>query len=198
MANDSSTGGPLLPAASPAPLEGQDLDRFLQQFIVGVTAMDPTTVRPRWQVEPPNKPPVQSDWAAVGVIDRRADTYAVESHRADSDGADVIFRQEFLDVMVSFYGAAAGANAARLRDGLSVAQNREVLTDADMSLINVSDLTRAPTLLHERWQDRYDVTLFIVRAVRRVYPVLNLVSAHGTIVTDNDPPLSESIDVEQP
>lgn len=197
MANDSSTGGPLAPAPTPAPLEGKDLDRFLQQFVVGITGMTPTAVRPRWQLEPPNTPELPDSWAAVGVHDRRADTFATERHRATGDGENIVFRQEFLDVLVSFYGPDAGQNAALLRDGLSVAQNREALTNANISLTSTGDVLRAPTLVGSRWQNRCDITLYLARAVLRVYPVLSLASAHGTIITDNDPPLSESIDVEQ-
>lgn len=198
MSNDSATGGPLVPASVPAPLEGQALDRFVQQLIVGITGMPGASVRPRWQPEPPNIPEIPDDWAAVGIHNRAADTYAAIVHNPASAGTDTVFRQEFLSVLVSFYGSGAGNNAAILRDGLSVPQNREVLTNADMGLVSVGDIVVAPTLRNERWQYRVDVSFDLVRAIRRTYPVLNLASASGTIVTDNDPPLSASINVEQP
>jgi len=193
MPNTSATGGFLTPSASPAPLEDAALDRFLQQFVANVSGMTPSNVRPRWQKEPPNMPPVGSDWAAVGVQDMRSDMYPAELHKADSDGSNTVFSQEQLDVLVSFYGDNARRNAAILRDGLFVAQNREWLIYNDMGLVTVGSLTPAPSLVNERWQYRIDFIFTLVRAVRRTYPVLNLLSAEGTIVTDTDPPLSEPI-----
>ena len=66
MSNDSSSGGYLLPASAPAPLEGLDLLRFVQQWIVGVSGLPGEQVRPRWQPEPPDIPQAGTCWAAVG------------------------------------------------------------------------------------------------------------------------------------
>ena len=194
MPNNSATGGTLLPAA-PAPLEGQSLDRFLQQVVAAVTGLDGTLVRPRWQKEPPNMPRVGIDWAAVGVMRREADTYASVMHSEHTPGADTVFRQEKLHVLVSFYGDTAADNAGRLREGLSVAQNREILDTVDMAYIGADETVTAPSLVNERWQYRVDLPMVFVRAIRRTYPVLNLLSASGSIVTDNDPQLVEPINV---
>lgn len=191
MPNDSSTGGYLDPAVSPAPLEGQTFDRFIQQVVAAVTGLDGTLVRPRWQHEPPNLPPLGTDWCAVGPMGFDADQYASVNH---TDDGDIILRQERVELLLSFYGTDGAANAARWRDGLSVAQNREVLVVNMMQVQQLGPIRRVPALIAERWQDRYDIDTVIVRAVLRVYPVLNLLSASGTILTDTTPPLTADLD----
>lgn len=195
MTNTSATGGFLAPVPSPAPLEGTALDDFIQELVVGVTGLDGKFVRPRWQAEPPNMPARNVDWSAVGVMDYKGDTFAAITHNPDDGGADTVYRQEELNVLVSFYGPNATNYASLLREGLSVPQNREVLLNNDMALISVGNLTPAPALMNERWQFRIDVSVGLRRAVRRTYPVLNILSVDGSIITDTDPQLSEPINV---
>lgn len=190
---DSSTGGVLVPAVAPAPLEGQTFDRFLQQVIAGILAIDSKLVRPRWQAEPPNMPPSGTNWVAIGVTLYRGDAFAAVVHSAASNGSDTVFRQEEVEVLTSFYGPDAANYASLLREGLSIAQNREVLGASDVALVDVGDIIPAPSLFNERWQFRVDMTVYLRRAIRRTYPVLNLLSAEGSLTTDTDPPLTEPI-----
>lgn len=197
MSNTSATGGYLVPAASPAPLEGQSLNRFLQQFVVGITGLDPTLVRPRWQPEPPNMPAVDATWVAIGITSRRADTFAAIVRDPTGDGADTVQRHEEFDLLCSFYGPAADDTASMLREGLSVAQNREPLGLADMGLVSVSDTMAAPALINDRWQYRLDMTVTIRRQIRRTYPVLSILTAGITVTIDSTPPATSLINVSQ-
>jgi hypothetical protein len=184
MSNTSATGGYLSPGATPAPKEGQELDRFLQQVVVGITGMPGDMVRQRWQAEPPNHPKAEDTWAAVGIMRQVPDTYGVVEHDPAGQGGDTLTRHETLELLCSFYGPDCQAKAARLADGLLIAQNREVLFRAGMGLVGVSPILTVPSLVNERWIKRLDVTVTIRREVRRSYPVLNIVSAGGTILTD--------------
>lgn len=183
--SDSSTRGFLAPAIEPAPLEDDALDDFLQAIVVGITGLSGTLVRPRYQKVTPNTPECDVDWAAIGVMHRRADTFAAELHEGAGEGSSTMIRHEELDLLCSFYGPNAQAYGARLRDGISIAQNREELTRAGMGLVSVGDIVRAPDLLKNQWRNRGDLPLTIRREIRRVYPVLNLLSAGGTIATDD-------------
>lgn len=170
---DSSTGGPLLPKdGSPEPLEDDALDDFIQAFVVGIVGMDGQWVRPRWQPEPPNLPPKTQDWAAVGVVQRTGDTYAVEEH-AD-DHLSYVIRHETLDISVSFYGPRCQALAALLRDGLGLAQNREPLFLAGMGLVSVGELERNPELVKNTWLPRVDLPFAIRRIIVRSYDIRDL------------------------
>lgn len=171
----SATGGRLLPLASI--LDDEALIDFLQETVAGVSGLPGQLVRPRWQAEPPNLPDFGTDWAAIGITDREADTYPVIEHDPTGQGADRLIRHERLDLLCSFYGPHAGSLAALLRDGLFIAQNREALLLVGMALVEVSGSTRAPALVKERYTDRTDITVTLRREIRRTYPVLNLLSA---------------------
>lgn len=179
MANDSSTGGYLAPASSPAPAEGQALEDFLQQVIVGITGLAGDLVRPRWQPTPPDMPKSGTDWCAYGITGFDADTYQVDVQGSSSDDTQ---RHEVIELLTSFYGTDAQMYAALLRDGLQVAQNREAMQLVGMGLVDTGPITPAPSLVKERWLYRVDMTLRIKRMIQRSYPVLTLLD--GVISLD--------------
>lgn len=174
MGNTSATGGFVRPAASPAPLEDTDLEDFLQAMVVGITGLPDDLVRPRWQEEPPDQPDIDTDWAAIGVTETDPDTFAATVHYP---GYDELRRHEILNILVSFYGPHSNSYAELLRDGLQIAQNREVLTNNGMGLVETGDVTRVPSLVKQRWQQRADLPMRIRRQVKRQYPILDLVAA---------------------
>ncbi len=190
MANDSSTGGYLLPAASPAPLEGKDLLAFLQGWLVGITGLPGTMVRPRWQPEPPDIPQAGDAWAALGVVRRPSDEYPFVSHQPSV--GDWVQRHELLEVLTSFYdlGSTGLADyyAALFREGSAVEQNRWPLVAAGMNLVRVGALVAVPSLLKLRWLYRVDLEIAIRRQIDRLYPVRDLVAAQGDIFTDGGLP----------
>lgn len=198
MPNTSATGGPLAPSASPAPLEGQALLDFIQDLVVGITGLDGTVVRPRWQPEPPNVPSGGTAWAAIGVTSRTADTYPYVTHDSVND-VDAMQRHEILNVLCSFYDTGAGgqadAYAALLRDGIAIGQNREKLFLAGMGLVDVGELMAVPSLLKQRWLYRVDLPLVIRRQIDRTYPVLTILTGEATLNTDDG--FTESIQVEE-
>ena len=184
---DSSTGGFLSPSASPAPLQGDGLNTFVQPIIVGLTGLPGALVRPAFQAEPPDIPDGGTAWAAFRYTSRKSDTYPYVGHNAD--GSDTLRRHEIIDVLVSFYDLGslglADQYAALLRDGLAIAQNREPLTRAGMGFIGCGDLTAVPVILKQRWLYRVDLPFSIRREIVRVYPVLNLLTATATVTTDS-------------
>lgn len=182
MTNTSATGGYLVPSNS-EPLEDDALTDFLQALVVGVTGMAGSLMRPRWQAEPPNLPSFGTTWGAVGVVATRPDVNGVELHDPNGDGSDVVIFHEEIDFMVSLYGPLNETMANRIRSGLQTAQNREPLTLAAMGLVRISGNTKTSELIKERWLPRTDLTVTLRREIRRVYPVLNLESASGTLVT---------------
>ena len=193
MSNDSSTGGPLAFAATPAPLEGQALFRFLQQFFLGILEAQPgntitgSTLFPAWQLEPNNLPAVGTDWAAFAVTDRRSDTFAWIGHVAGNEGAspptqgyDAFQRHEELTIRVSFYGPYTGntdANAAGLRDALQIRQNLDPLTAQAMQLVETGELITIPELVKNQWLYRVDLSVKIRREIVRQVLTLDLLGA---------------------
>lgn len=182
----STVAGYLRPTTPPSPLEDDALEDFLGDVVAAITDLDRANlVRPRWQEDPPNLPERTVTWAAVGVIAFDPDTNAAKMTAADGLSTDLI-RHETLTILVSFYGPLSGTLAGEFRDGIQVDQNQSELAAAGFALVETRGPTAAPELIKEKWLSRSDITWIARREVRRNYPVLSLLSAHGTVYTDND------------
>jgi hypothetical protein len=183
--NDSSTGGPLLPSSA-APDDDEVLTDFMQSVVVGITDLPGTLVRPRWQPEPPTMPRRGQTWAAVAVTNRSGDGFPAVEHDSAGDGTDTLVQNEEFVLETSFYGPRAESTAALLRDGLAVAQNREQLSLADVVFVICGPMSIVPSVVKEMWQMRVDMNVRFRRQIRRTYPVLNLLSAAGTITSNGN------------
>ncbi len=181
MGNTSSTGGYLSPAASPAPLEGQALNIFLQNWIVGITGLPGQYVRPRWQPEPPNIPDPTVDWIAFGITSREADTFAAEVHQAGSPGNNQMRRHEIVHILVTVYGPNADRTASILREGMQVPQNHEVLSSNNMGFASSGDIIQTSEILKQQWVYRLDFEFAIKRQIVYEYPVEEILTVSGTL-----------------
>ena len=182
MPNTSATGGYIQPASTAAPVADLDLDLVVQALVVGVTGLPGDRVRPRWQPTQPRMPDITVDWCAVGVTvtdTERGAAYV--THDGSGDGHDDLVRHEQLEVLASLYGPSAARNAALLRDGLQIAQNRAALDAQGMAFVEAGPVRTVPELVNEQWLRRCDVSLTLRRVVRREYPVLNILSAPVSI-----------------
>lgn len=207
--NSSASGGYLVPAVSPTPLEDQALLRFFQGMIVGITSLPGTMVRPYWQTEPVDVPDAGVAWAAFKITKRPSDEYPFvgrNPYGAD-DGADHLQRHELLEILTSFYdtgvtgvgngGGMADTNAALLRDGLAIAQNRTPLFNIGYGLVRIGDVITVPVIFKQRWQNRVDFEWAVRREIDRSYPVETLVAAQGDLYTDGGLP-PEPFNVSNP
>lgn len=183
MLPDSSTGGYVTPAQTPAPLEDENLENFFQAIFVGITGLNGQVVFPRWQESPPNLPEYGTDWAALGITSRIADTYAAFVHDGAGEGTDQMQRHETINLLCSAYGPNSGRTMGSFRDGLQVAQNRDALIAGGMGQVDTGDLVSAPEMFKDRWLRRIDMRWTVRRAIWRTYPILNLLSAQGFIKT---------------
>lgn len=172
---DSSTGGflnPIVnPAVLPSPVEGLDLNQFIQQFIVAVTGLSGDMVRPAFQPEPGNVPDAGNAWAS----------YRWET--LDIDAGPALIGTQFQEheqivVKTSFYDLGTNGLAdhysALLRDGLRVPQNAEYWTKAGMGLTHVGLRISVPQLVKMRWQYQIDLNFTLRRVVVRNYGILNV------------------------
>lgn len=186
MTNTSATGGYLVPSSS-APDYDATLDRAVQQMVVGIVGLSGDKVRPRWQPNQPKQPEPSVDWCALGVQSVTPDDGPAIVHDGSGAGSDTVARHETIEFVVSFYGPSGLGNAARLRDGVSLPQNVEAIEAAGLRYVATSEIIPAPALVNEQWVRKYDIRLTLRRQVSRTYPVLNLVSAVGTIHSDTAP-----------
>lgn len=166
-------------------LNDVSLAQFLQQLVVGLTAMPGTMVFPRWQPNPPNQPDATKDWAAIGCMKRTRDVFAAVVHSTDPnnffDATDTVVRNQILEILCSFYGPDAEANSELFAMALSLAQNREALQLNGFGLVEVADSLIVPALIKEQWIMGIDVSFRLRRQQAYQYPVPNLKGAKGTI-----------------
>ena len=205
MTNTSATGGYLLPSTPqlPTPAAPQDsaFDTLLQNFIVGLTGLPGSLVWPAWQVVIPNLPPVTTNWASFVVSDSETPGFIYEAHdpvfppngmppatspapATPPTGYDITIEHEELVILVSFYGPNARGNAALMRSGLQVPQNREVLQLNGMGLISANKITTVPSIVNNQSYYRVDLPVRLRREIVRNYPVLDIASSQITVKSD--------------
>lgn len=177
----SATGGYLTPQYSTD--DAVYLRRLLQSIIVGVTALQPSLVRPMWQPDPPPVPSISTDWCGFAIVAQRHEKGSFHE-QFDESGA-VLWRHEELDVLCAFYGPNCLTNAAVLRDGLEgFAQNREVMALNILGIGGFSDIVHAPELVNDRYFDRADITMVVRRELGREYEVLPFLHAQEWVKAD--------------
>jgi len=182
----------LAPDSTPIPPYDGSLDDIFHDLIQGVTGIDPTLIRPRWQPSPPNQPDFDANWVAFGITSQEVDTFAWVGHNPAGNsglGTNELERDERVTVLHSFYGPSGSALMARYRDGLQIDQNREALATFGVKLVEVQPSPNVPALLKEKWVRRIDLPVVFIRRVKRSYSVPSLVglsSADPTNSLDNE------------
>lgn len=188
----------------PLPLNDDALADFLQGWFAGLTGLDGTLVRPRWQLDPPQQPSRNITWMALGIKRRRRDFDIYKMHVGGNDqldppvaGYDITYRNEILEILCSVYGPYSDAIADLVWNGVAMSQNREALFGAGMGLIKVEDPYQVPELIKEKWLRRIDFEVHLRRAVSLQYPVLDIASATVEIISDT-PSFTDTITVPVP
>lgn len=180
----SDVAGYLSPAAVPAPLDDDALVDFLGDVAAALTGIDrDAAVFPRWQEDMPALPGRGVTWCAIGPASTSQDINADKVTADDGLSTDFV-RNETLTILASFYGPSAGQAAGLFQDGLQVDQNQAELMAAGFASIETMGPVSAPELIKEKWLQRQDITWIVRREVRRTYPVLSLLSAAGSLVTE--------------
>lgn len=158
------------------------LTQFIQTVFVGITGIPGTLVRPKWQVEPPEQPDLTVDWMALGieVLTPDANGYLWP----DTNGAVQYQRHELLEVTCAIYGPAAIGTYSLIRDGFQIPQNLYALRAANMGFVEVGPGRHIPDLVHQRFINRIQTSVYLRREVQRVYPIPTLIAANGVIYTD--------------
>jgi hypothetical protein len=163
------------------PLEDDDWDNWLHDVFTGICGLPSDMVRPRWQPEPPNRPEIDEDWLAFGVIRKRNDFTPHIEHVDEGDGYDALQEHEINEVLCSFYGPHSEQYASYLRRGFYIDQNRAACRAAAVGLVEIQDIQSAPEYFANRWWPRNDMSVILRREIRLNYPVRTILRAQGII-----------------
>jgi len=179
--NNSASGGYLVPSfTTPIPRK-LTLEQFLQTVLVGLSEISGPLVRPKFQQAPPKQPDINVDWVSFGIGDSKPDANGYTG--MNPDGSTSYQRHALIELNCGFHGPNALETYELVRDGFQIQQNLEALRSATMGFVEVTRALRVPELINERWFDRYEASVFLRRETERLYPVLSIVSAKGTIHT---------------
>jgi hypothetical protein len=180
---DSRFAGYLGPQEPPGPMTGNTWQDFIHDVIAGVTGLDGSMVRPRWQTVPPNRPDITDNWCGFGIVSTTADYCPVFIHvdRGDHgrfpDGFDALQQMEENTIECAFYGPDCEKYVSYLQRGLWVPQNQAAFRLNAVGLVSVSGTTHAADLVKQQWWPRSDISFIVRREVRYDYAVLNLLRA---------------------
>lgn len=196
MANTSATGGYLVPTST-APSDDVALEDVFQAAIAGITGIDGTLVRPRFQPGNPNVPDQTIDWCAFSAIVQTPDDNPSLQHNPADDGSTTLKRHVDIEVFCSFYGTGAAKNAGLLRDGLYIVQNLEQLELSGIAFVDAGEIRLAPEMVNQKWIRRNDLRLKFRRQVVRDYAILNIEAAEAILIDDTGH-VNETIVISQP
>lgn len=172
-----------------APLEDDALDAALQSAVVGITGLDPTLVRPRWQTVSPKQPEPNVNWCAIGVITSTPDDNVFIEHlngpSVNDTSGDLSKEHEQVDVLVSFFGPNAGQYSGIFRSGIRMPTNLEPLKLVGLYFQGFDRAIKVPVLINQQWVVGWDRAVYFNRMVARVYGVPNIVSAEIDLFDDS-------------
>lgn len=195
--NNSQTGGYIRPISVTQPPHGLTLLQFLQTVLVGLSGLDGTLVRPKWQIKPPPQPDVNTNWLAFGIESDTPNFNAAVVTNKDT-GVTTLKRWRTMILQLSFYGPNALDLIEQVQDGFQLGQNLAALTSAKMGLTETGQALHLPELVNEQWFERYEMSVTLQRLVQSVYPIVTIVGAHGTIYAPTAKDIDYSLDWNVP
>ncbi len=159
------------------------LTNLLQMAVIGITGLDPTLVRPRWQPQPPTQPPVTTDWCAIGIETFDLYDYPQIIHDGVNQ-VDNLYRLVRINLLTSFYGPNASALASALRDGFYISQNFGTLAQYGVRFRSAENIIYISELINSQYVPRVDLFLNFTHMIQRTYAIENLVGAEVDLSVD--------------
>lgn len=192
MGNTSSTGGVLSPIGA-LPLDDAALDQVFQDLVTGITGLDGSLVRPRWQMVAdvsvggiggtPKQPEPSTNWCAIGVtVVKQSDgPWLVYDEPSNTE---LYWDHEELTVLATMYGPNCQSFMRLLRAGLNVPQNTEALLPFMIRYVGCGPIRTMPELVNQQWIRRQDISLEFRRKVIMTYGVENILISEIHLIDD--------------
>lgn len=172
---DSTSAGAMIPLSDNPP----DPEEIIRLYVAEVTGISKQLVRKRWYPKPLERPALDVNWCAVGLLGHETEGTPLSIHSdqdiVSANGTTTLTASQKLDFVCSFYGANARFYADRLRLGLGVGQSNEYLKSQGLTLLYVNaEVVRIPELFGAVWCDRFDVNFRIGRAVTETFGIRSI------------------------
>ncbi|OMQ22271.1 phage neck terminator protein [Serratia oryzae] len=152
-----------------------ELERILSRWVRGVSGLPPKYVLLEWTAEQPHQPLASEDWCSLGILKFQANDNPAFTHQTDDSVQ--LWRNELIEIVVSFYGPHGQLLATQFRDGVAIAQNREALNQAGLAFSASGAIVSAHELKNNQWVRRYDQRLTLQRKVVREYAIHSILEA---------------------
>jgi hypothetical protein len=157
-----------------SPIDDKELDRIFHTLLVGLTSLDVKLVRPRWEIDLTNIPPLGTNWLAHGIYKRKDDVL----YDKDLTGSVYsVSRNQELTILLSFYGLNAYSNHSKVRDGLAIDLNRQYLVTNGMNLVKVGEPMNRNEKINTNWVKRVDCELLLTRRLVSTYQINSILTA---------------------
>jgi len=174
--NTSATGGYLVPDTASIPPSDTALIDILQEWIAGVSGIESSLLRPRWQPDPPNLPGPLFTWGAFGIEIIPSEVYPSVTHYGEGEGYSLLRRQEMIHLLITMYGPESQKRMGLLREGMILSQNRDNLLRQGMSVVKSTPCLTIPEMIKNKWIFRTDMKIILCRKITNKYPILNMQS----------------------
>lgn len=176
MSNTSATGGYIQPTADII-----NINHLIHDFIMGLTGIDKTLIRPMYQPNAPTIPAFGTDWIAYNVRESDSDNYSSQILNTDYE----LKRLAQLIVTISFYGSNSYTKIKQFKDALELTQNWEVMRQSGLMLSGSGNIIKVPELHNMRWLDRYNIEIAINQMTIKTAPIISLEKVSTTVAVND-------------
>jgi hypothetical protein len=167
----SATGGYLRTTSSNT---FATLYQHLHDFLVGVSGLSNTLVRPAFQKDQPIAPSVNTTWLAFDQNTVISSGYLDLQQNTNNATA---YMTCLTSVRLVCYGPTSMDLAFNLKMNLMINQNWEQLNSSGFYLVGSGDIVRAAELVGDQWLDRHDLTFDLRFRLPKNYDIKTLLGA---------------------
>lgn len=191
VGNTSATGGYLLPI-DPLPLcppsycDPYDEVFFegMNNLLAGITGIDSTLVQQGWQFTSPTvmeNAPSRKPGKYINKLGWIINSITSPQNpglEEDESGEFILLTtRDTIQISCEFLGDKSTFYAVRLRDGLSIEQNRIEIEKLGFDIGTTTEITHEPDLYNTNWYQKAYIGLEFSRTWQRKYSVLSFIDA---------------------
>jgi hypothetical protein len=178
------------------PLEGQSLNRFFQNWFVGLTNLPINLVLAEYQSEPPNIPSAGTAWCSFKYERIDSNQFPFIKHEPE---VDILQNHEMFKLHVTFYdlgtSGQASALAALVRDNLKIPYNVYYLQNNGFNLRGSEGPIIIPVIFKQRWMYKELLYVYIMRNCARQYGTYDTESVSIELITSSNLILNGSVEI---